>query len=476
MPDIVKRHNFDQTLRKIQDFVNNTPTIPTIDKFETDGGLFGLGDHYINGTEMNRYVEKVQDTFRGQNRVLIQTIQEFRDIYKTFDYLDKEYLNGIIGAVEAATMASQGAKAASDQAKDAANRALKNERDIKSDVENLRKVVEKIKTIKEDLLLKISSLETRLSQSQENLRRDLLKRIPSSQDISILNSSLTELKRLNYISDIKQIREVLSKIDLRITELVRERDIIVDSLESNLLNIVTEQNEAQEKHSRQMANKFETQISNIQDSQLALDTRLKGLMAEQANLLRKEISSLNNLVDSTIGKLKKQLVALEKTFLSTIEAQTQLLQDEINKLKKESSDKYNELGDAVLAQEASLSDQIAEQNLRHEQNLENVSIELANTSQTLNDKIIELGKDVESKLSAQDQSHKEALNSLSEESVAGDNKLEDAIHSLDENVSNKIETLVSEIKKQNNSFQKQLIIAYVVGVLGIVGAVVSIFL
>ena len=178
---MVKRHNFDSALRKIQRFSNEVPYISELEKFETDGGLFGWGDHYVNGREMNNYVEKVQDLFRTHNDIIIKTIQEFRDVYSTFDYLDKEYLSGIVQTATAAAKASEGAKVASNQAKEAsdqakiaADKALKNEVNLQKDVENLRKLVEKIKSIKEDLSNRISKIESILNDIQISNSGDIV--------------------------------------------------------------------------------------------------------------------------------------------------------------------------------------------------------------------------------------------------------------------------------------------------------------
>lgn len=209
---IIKRHNFESSLSKIQAFSKNVPCIPELDKFETDGGLFGWGDHYINGYEMNRYVEKVQDLFRSHNNTILKTIQEFREVYNTFDYLDREYIQGILQTANAAKKASEGAKAASDQAKvssdqakAAANKALKNEADIQRDVENLRKLVEKIKSIKEDLSSKILVLESKYNHSINELRNDINQRTLSYKErqmITKLGDIYGQTKHLADIDDL----------------------------------------------------------------------------------------------------------------------------------------------------------------------------------------------------------------------------------------------------------------------------------
>ncbi|MDE6382843.1 MAG: hypothetical protein K2K79_00650 [Paramuribaculum sp.] len=143
------RHNFDTSLKKIEKFSQEVPSIPLFERFKQDFWL--LFDYNVTGKEMNKYSEKLQGIFREQNSVIIKIIEEFRQIYNTFDYLDREYLIGIVQTANAAKIASEGAKLASDQAKKAAERAEKNEENLKKDVDNLKVLVQKVKIIKDDV-------------------------------------------------------------------------------------------------------------------------------------------------------------------------------------------------------------------------------------------------------------------------------------------------------------------------------------
>lgn len=226
---IIKRHNFDNSLSRIQYFSNSIPTIPELEKFDTDGGLFGWGDHYVNGREMNTYVEKVQDIFRRHNDVIIKTIREFKDVYTTFDFLDREYLQGILQTAIAAKTASEGAKKASDQAKKAsenaqyaADMALKNEENLKKDVENLGKLVAKIRTIKEDLSSKIQQLEIQIRESVILLQKEIKEKSLSDQDLSSLKHLLKQLNDLSHLEDIDMYWDYISQHEDKIGKLYTE--------------------------------------------------------------------------------------------------------------------------------------------------------------------------------------------------------------------------------------------------------------
>lgn len=223
---VIKKHNFEKELRKIQNFADSVPSIPNLGGFETEGGLFGWGDHYINGYEMNRHTEELQNLFQSHNKVITDTIQEFREIYKTFDYLDKEYLQGIIQAVNSASAASKGAKIASDQAttaskqaKSAADLALKNEADLKKDVENLRKLVEKIKTIKEDLSSKIDQIEYSLNKKLTELREKIAFHTLSQEQKSLMTKLEKTLGKTKHIEDIDDLWDLVEIQEKTITNL-----------------------------------------------------------------------------------------------------------------------------------------------------------------------------------------------------------------------------------------------------------------
>ena len=231
---IVKRHNFDSALKKIQRFSNEVPYIPELEKFATDGGLFGWGDHYINGYEMNDYVEKVQDIFRKHNKIIIKTIQEFRDVYCTFDYLDKEYLSGIVQTATAAAKASEGAKTASnqakiasEQAKSAADKALKNEADLKKDVENLRKLVEKIQSIKEDLTSKIETTNVSLSDKIREMKQTIPRQLLSSKEIINLQNQIKLISPLEKeVADLEHT--LISEVDKLTQQVDMQKNLIVE--------------------------------------------------------------------------------------------------------------------------------------------------------------------------------------------------------------------------------------------------------
>lgn len=158
--DKIKRHNFDIAKGNIEKFSRNLPSDPSFDRVETDGGLFGWGDHNVTGEEMNNFIGKVQDKFISVNHVLNKIVGEFREVYRAFDFLDREYISGIIGAVESAEEASQ--------------QALKAQKDINDTVENLKKTVIGLVNLKSTVEIhqaKLSELHDQIDKLAEETNK-----------------------------------------------------------------------------------------------------------------------------------------------------------------------------------------------------------------------------------------------------------------------------------------------------------------
>lgn len=187
---LIKKHNFEEAKNKIRVFSNNLPTYPYFDKVEESGGLFNWGNHNVTGKEMNNFVSRVQDRFISVNSSLRSVVSEFREIYKALDFLDKEYIEGILVSVEAAEKASQ-------QARDAQS-------DICETIEVLQQTVEKLKEFKSSVCSDITNISEQIAFINERL-----------DEIKSIQESMTSAKTEQPITkeDSNQIKETKSEIN-----------------------------------------------------------------------------------------------------------------------------------------------------------------------------------------------------------------------------------------------------------------------
>ncbi|NCC11043.1 MAG: hypothetical protein EOM31_11205, partial [Bacteroidia bacterium] len=272
----LKKHNFDVAKSKIQTLAHTVPATVSLKQFPTSGSIFSWNNHDITGKEANELlVSPLQTTLIAQNSRIKDLFNIADEVYKTFDYLDKEYIQGIVVSVEAAKIASNQAKSASDkaqtasdraytasqQALTASNKANEAQADIKKTIEALKATVTTLKTFKERVSTQIDSISSTLNskkskiQSVENKTAEFstlslkigglteqYKALSDSfsrtkEDIKFLTDCITSIESdTNYIAHQKFKEEIQSqKVDL--FELHQQLESYVSKIDGATNNI-----------------------------------------------------------------------------------------------------------------------------------------------------------------------------------------------------------------------------------------------
>ena len=102
----IRKDKFDLAKKRIHDLANNVPSVEQLPALETEGGWFGWSDKKVTGAEMNQITRSINNSFIKSNGEIIKLYNQFKEVYNTFDILDKEYIQGILAAVDGADVAS----------------------------------------------------------------------------------------------------------------------------------------------------------------------------------------------------------------------------------------------------------------------------------------------------------------------------------------------------------------------------------
>lgn len=209
----IRKHNFECAKQGIRRFSQDIPKDLTIDRVDEDGWFFGWNDHSVTGKELNDVIGKVQLRFAVHNENLRRITREFLDVYKALDFLDKEYINGILVSINEAKESSEQAKEASDQAKEASdqatkasNQAIKAQEDNSETLKRLNKAVLKLQGLTQQLQeFKVEATERlrklEKSDAQESIKEAVKQDIPVSSDA--LDNSIYEEKSKQLETKIK---------------------------------------------------------------------------------------------------------------------------------------------------------------------------------------------------------------------------------------------------------------------------------
>lgn len=176
MSDIqINRHNFEIAKNRIQELSNKIPKKAELPQLKTSY-LWGLIDKVVTGAEMNEITKAINSSFVDYNDQILNIKKEFSEVYKAFEALENEYIQGLIIAVDQASKASK-------KAKEASEKAISAQSDIDKTIKALVITVSKLKEIErffvenpEDVLQMrdIGKMQKDLQQQQTDISKVLL--------------------------------------------------------------------------------------------------------------------------------------------------------------------------------------------------------------------------------------------------------------------------------------------------------------
>jgi len=99
----ISKHDFDEAKEHLKEFAEQSQDELYFDKVRTHDDFFGFefAEHGVNGREFNTLVEQIQNyisKFYDNQQTLIE---EFGQVYKALEALDKDYIQAILSSVAA---------------------------------------------------------------------------------------------------------------------------------------------------------------------------------------------------------------------------------------------------------------------------------------------------------------------------------------------------------------------------------------
>ncbi|WP_293740006.1 hypothetical protein [uncultured Parabacteroides sp.] len=190
---IVETHDFNNSKKKIHEFSKDIPYYVSLTKSKEDGGLFGWFNHTVTGEELNKLVGEVQDKFIQSNESIRKIIGEFKEVYNAFEALDKDYITGILVALDNA-----------DKAQKKANKA---QEDTDKTIDAIQNTIKVLKRYREQTVVDVSEINDRLNMIEHLCQQtiDIAAQYKRQTDIEIVNMK-NYIK--GYMSAINQSKEI----------------------------------------------------------------------------------------------------------------------------------------------------------------------------------------------------------------------------------------------------------------------------
>ena len=271
--DNIKAPKFNNAKEQLKVLSNNVPKEVTFARVDTKGTIIPWNSHNVTGEEVNRLILNIEKSLIDVNNNITPLYGEFIKVYNTFDELDKEYIQGILGAVRSANIASKQAKDASDKALRALGKAENAQNDIKETLEALQITVTALKKFKESTTAKLNSLNElatkmrTLEKEKGELKSDLLK---LNKDYDEFTKSISEAsKQVN--SDIAVLQDYKSQLEAY--EHLGEVDDIWSNVEQHKKNLTElhQQLDGITKEISEASKQFSSDIAALQDHKSQLE-------------------------------------------------------------------------------------------------------------------------------------------------------------------------------------------------------------
>lgn len=351
--EVIKKHNFQKTLKRLKAFSERKKEEIEIESVATyDYGLFFDSDHKVTGREFNSRIEDIQDILIRLNKKNIEIVKEFNDVYKTFDYLDKEYISAILTVLKGVEKTSDDVKVQQTELKKhhTALERQQNKLDshqgeidniisnmeitikvlqkFKSQLDNLEHLNEidtiwkdckdiqtKIELILEDFasvneasLMKINNLKTQLDALSKKNDNDTVRVETIEQDIAVLKKDIVSKdtkigKEIDKVqTSIEQYNNFYSKLKEQIH--ILEIDTLWDKLDYHQKFTEKLQIEGEEVNQKIEVVKDKINILNKND----INSNLKLELIEQnIDKLKNDISSKDGQLDVKINEIQSLL-------------------------------------------------------------------------------------------------------------------------------------------------------------------------
>lgn len=197
----ISQHDFDEAKEHLKEFAEQSQDELYFDKVRTHDDFFGIefAEHGVTGKEFNTLVEQTQNyisKFYDNQQTLIE---EFGQVYKALEALDKDYIQAILSSVAAIDHTNK--------------KILKEQARIEKTIENQKATLLALKQFKEkfdedskkDFIEKheeqISKLDDRIESLEDTVSTLPLEPVSYSAEIEELRKELNESKeQIQFIS------------------------------------------------------------------------------------------------------------------------------------------------------------------------------------------------------------------------------------------------------------------------------------
>lgn len=249
---VIEEHDFQDAMSSIKKYSEQTREEVGLSKVPNNGGLFNLVNHKVTGEELNEITSQIQNYLIHLNELGQGLVEEFVQVYKAFESLDKDYIAGIVTSIKAAEAVSK--------------REQEDRKDIKRMIVQHEQSVKVLRKFKEDID-KLKHL-TDIDEAWNMLE----KQTALSNELSAYMNRLSKLKHLEDIDTLWGRNEKLDKDIAAIQKTLASHDESLSDFNQALQNAEEAQQQFIDNANQTLTESrddFKEQVKTFTDAQTA---------------------------------------------------------------------------------------------------------------------------------------------------------------------------------------------------------------
>ena len=211
----ISKHDFDEAKEHLKEFAEQSQDELYFDKVKTHDDFFGFefAEHGVNGREFNTLVEQTQNYISKFYDNQQKLIEEFGQVYKALEALDKDYIQAILSSV--AAIEHNNKKIQKEQAridktieKQASTLQVLKQFKEKFNENNHKEAIEEYKN-------RLSKLDDRIVSIEDTVNKLPLEPVSNTAEIEELRKELKESKeQIKLISSRLLIVFIISGVSI----------------------------------------------------------------------------------------------------------------------------------------------------------------------------------------------------------------------------------------------------------------------
>lgn len=347
---VIKKHDFQVAKNTLKKYTEQSREAIALSRVPTEGGIFNLGSHKVTGVELNKITSQIQNYLIGINNLSQGIIDEFGEVYRAFEALDKDYISGIVLAIKSAEKVSK------DEQKDRA--------DIKELVNQHEQAVQVLK----DFHKKIQNLE---HITDVDKAWDLIN--GQAELLSECREYIARLFKLKHIGDVdllwekneslaKEIQTLMETVEKHSQALSDFRDLLQQIQEAQR-QFINEANQLFAKTRDELIKQVESfttmQTQKLNDIDRKYSNSIERLGQNQKEILAKIEKSLFDKLDLAISNHTEVLNRIETTQKDELAKINERQTSVLDKISQDQTEKLAQINKSLEDEKALLNEQVS---------------------------------------------------------------------------------------------------------------------